>query len=419
MHASIQFYTVRRSSSPPLLKPTLRNNPATNSTVHLSRSGPRPLPRPSIFIAARPSPAPALNDVARRPVPTMARLPPLVTTAFGLLYSASFSVWISFVTVFLVDGVIAFAVCIWRLLKLNHRVLVDFCSAVLRTWFSVFMGHLEHFGGLNLVITGDSFYPAEAALVVCNHRSWADTIVLYSLARQVRMHGDVKFLAKRSLLVFPVYGFAGWILDVVIFIKRQSDSAGRQMTKVFSSLTDPRRKQAPYWLINYLEGTRFTLQKLKAAHDFAKKRDLKVLDQVLQPRTKGFISTVHALRGSAKAVYDVTIGYQESEKREIRPSFQQMYFTPPITERIIHVHQRRIPLDQVPQDDEELKKWIYTLYEQKDELLRGFRERGKFEGRPMRWNRMTWAFWIQCQVITYGAFLSFMYCAYWVSCAIR
>lgn len=226
------------------------------------------------------------------------------------------------------------------------------------------------------------------------------------------MHGDVKFLAKRSLLVFPVYGFAGWILDVVIFIKRQSDSAAQRMTRVFSSLTDPRRKKAPYWLINYLEGTRFTHEKLKAAHDFAKKRDLRVLDHVLQPRTKGFISTVHALRGSAKAVYDVTIGYQESDEKEMQPTFKQMYFTPPISKRVIHVHQRRIPLDQVPQDDEELKKWVYRLYEQKDDLLRGFRENGKFDGRPMRWNRMTWGFWIRCQLITYGAFFISIYGAY-------
>ncbi|CDF33845.1 Lysophosphatidic acid acyltransferase [Chondrus crispus] len=349
----------------------------------------------------------------------MTRLTPPLTLAIGLLYSLSFSVWISCVTAFLVDIVVALTVITSRTLKVSHRALVGFCSSVLRTWFSVFMGHLEHFGGITLVMTGDSFCPNESALLVCNHRSWADTIVLYSLARQVRMHGDVKFLAKRSLLVFPIYGFAGWILDVVIFIKRESDSAAQRMTKVFSSLTDPRRERAPYWLINYLEGTRFTRAKLRAAQDFAKKRDLKTLDHVLQPRTKGFIATVHALRGSAKAVYDVTIGYQESDKKHMDPTFPQMYFTPSLAERIIHVHQRRIPLDQIPQDEEELKRWVYKLYEQKDDFLRGFREKGHFDGRPMRWNRMTWMYWVRCQVITYGLFLFFLYCALRLVSAVR
>lgn len=342
----------------------------------------------------------------------MASVPAKLFTILGVLYSTLFSFQISVVSAVLVNILASIIVTLWRLLKLNSRTLASFCSIILRVWFSIFMGHLEHFGRMTIVLSGDAFCPNETALVICNHRSWADTVVIYSLARQVRMHGDVKFLAKQSLLLFPVYGFAGWILDVVIFIRRQSGSAGRSMTKAFSSLTDPGRESAPYWLINYLEGTRFTIQKLHAAHDFAKKRDLKPLYEVLQPRTKGFISTVNALRGNAEAVYDITIGYQQSEKRELCPSFRQMYWTPGINNRIIHVHQRRIPLEDVPQDEEELRKWIYTLYEQKDELLRGFRETGKFNGRPMRWNRMTLGFWLGCQVIVYAIFLSVVYAVY-------
>lgn len=332
----------------------------------------------------------------------------------GVLYSSTFSATISVVTLFFVDTFVGLVVAVFRLLRVNHRRLAKFCSTILRLWFSIFMGHLEHFGRLTIVLTGDAFFPNEAALVVCNHRSWLDTIILYSLARQVRMHGDVKFLAKRSLLAFPVFGFAGWILDVTIFIKRQSSSAGRRMGKMFSSLTDPRRDRLPYWLINYLEGTRFTVKKRNDALVFAKKRDLKHLHHVLQPRTKGFIATVHALRGNAQVVYDVTIGYNEDNFHEISPSFNEMYFTPSRTDRIIHVHQRRIPLSTVPHDEEELRKWIYTLYEQKDELLSEFREKGSFPGRPMRWNRMSLIYWIRCQVIVYSLCIFFVYISYQV-----
>lgn len=332
--------------------------------------------------------------------------------AAGSLYTAFFSLFISIVTAILVDGVFGLTVSAWSVLKLNHRALIHLYSSVLRRWFSIFVGHLEHFSRVTIVLTGDAFHPNESALVVCNHRSWADTIVLYSLARQVRMHGDVKFLAKRSLLVFPVYGFAGWLLDVVIFIKRQSTSAGRHLNMVYSRLTDPRRRQAPYWLISYLEGTRFTREKREKAIEFAKKRDLKVLEEVLQPRTKGFISTVGALRGHVHAVYDITIGYTQSEDGDIDPTFQQMYLTPSKKDRLIHVHQRRIPLSELPRDEEDLKNWVYRLYEQKDELLKSFREKGKFEGSSMRWNRMTWAYWIQCQAILYGAFGLTLYTIY-------
>lgn len=342
----------------------------------------------------------------------MASIASKMFTLAGVSYAALFSVFISSVTVVLVDFIIAGYIFLWRQVSSNYKAMANFCSSVLRVWFSIFMGHFEHFGRLTIVLTGDAFYANETALVVCNHRSWADTVVLYSLARQVRMHGDVKFLAKRSLLAFPVYGFAGWILDVVIFIKRQSSSAGRRMGNLFSNLTDPRRGRAPYWLINYLEGTRFTEEKRRVAQEFAKKRDLKVLDHLLQPRTKGFISTVHALRGHAGAVYDITIGYQESEKREMHPSFTEMYFVPSRTDRVIHVHQRRIPLSEVPDDNEQLKKWIYKLYEQKDQLLAGFRQNGKFNGRPMRWNRMTWGFWLGCQATFYCSFVLLVFLAF-------
>ncbi|CAN8072603.1 unnamed protein product [Agarophyton chilense] len=332
--------------------------------------------------------------------------------ALGSVYTAFFSLLISVVTVILVNGVIGLTVTAMRILRLNHQAMIHISRSVLRTWFSIFMGHLEIFGRLTLVSTGDDFRPNESALVVCNHRSWADTVVIYSLARQVRMHGDVKFLAKRSLLVFPVYGFAGWVLDVVIFIRRQSVSAGRRLNKMFSSLTDPRRQHVPFWLISYLEGTRFTNAKREEAVQFAKNRDLKVLDEVLQPRTKGFVSTVRALRTDAQAVYDITIGYSQLDSGEMNPTFKQMYGTPSRKDRLIHVHQRRIPMSELPQDDEELKKWVYRLYEQKDDLLKGFRKNGKFDGRPMRWNRMTWSYWLWCQAVVYGAFGLTLYALY-------
>lgn len=342
----------------------------------------------------------------------MARIKPRLFQLAGLCYCTIFSTAISVVTITFVNGILGFPILLLRLVHFNRRVLADFCSAVLRVWFSIFMGHLEHFGRLTIVLTGDSMFANESALVVCNHRSWADTVILYSLARQVRMHGDLKFLAKRSLLAFPIYGFAGWVLDVVIFIKRQSQSAGRRMGKMFSALVDPRRGNHPYWVISYLEGTRFTEAKRLSALDFARERHLKTLDYLLQPRTKGFVATVHALRHNAQAVYDVTIGYQLADNGRIVPSFSNLYLMLSLTDRIVHVHQRRIPVAELPQEEEKLKQWIYTLYEQKDELLRGFRQNGRFDGRPMRWNRMTLGYWLRCQAIIYGSFLASAYTAY-------
>ncbi len=108
------------------------------------------------------------------------------------------------------------------------------------------------------------------------------------------------------------------------------------------------------------------------------------------------MSSVQALRGTATAIYDITIAYGDDPDAEVSPSFLRTHFTTALSERIVHVHQRRIPIENVPKDDEDAKRWLYKLYEQKDELLDGYYKNEKFDGPPMRWNRMTFAYWFKC-----------------------
>lgn len=220
--------------------------------------------------------------------------------------------------------------------------------------------------------------------------------MLFALARQVGRNGDCKFMAKKSLLLFPVFGLVGAVTDSVVFIQREAKKAGSAMATVCRRLVDPRRRDLPFWLIIFPEGTRRTAKKLSEAQDFAKKRDLRSLDHILQPRTKGFVSMSKALRDTADAVYDVTIAYGTKSDEEVKPSFLSLYFTAALGERVIHVHQRRIPMERVPEDEERAKKWLYKLYEQKDALLDGYYKNGKFQGEPMRWNKITVAHWARC-----------------------
>lgn len=311
----------------------------------------------------------------------------------------------------LMVGVVGTVVLLARILGVPFRAVVDFRAALLRRWFSLFMGHEEHFGGLTIKLTGDVLRAEDTAIIVCTHRTWIDTLVLYSLARQVGRHGDVKFLAKRSLIFFPVFGLVGFVLDSVVFIQRTASRAGSSLSAIFNRLTDARRGGAPFWMIIYAEGTRRTPEKLAAAQGFAKKRDLAPLRHVLQPRTKGFVSTVAALRGVATVVYDITIAYGEDPAAPVDPSFLRMHFTTALQNRVVHVHQRRIPIDTIPKDEEGAKKWLYKLYEQKDELLEGYYKNKKFDGKAMRWNRMTWGYWLTCGAMWMGSCTLFVVAA--------
>ena len=65
----------------------------------------------------------------------------------------------------------------------------------------------------------------------------------------------------------------------------------------------------PFVLAIYPEGTRQTKEKMRKAHEFAKKRGLTQLENLLQPRVKGFRILTNELRQSAQWIIDITTYY--------------------------------------------------------------------------------------------------------------
>jgi lysophosphatidic acid acyltransferase/lysophosphatidylinositol acyltransferase len=63
----------------------------------------------------------------------------------------------------------------------------------------------------------------------------------------------------------------------------------------------------PFWLALFVEGTRFTEAKLKAAQEYAASSELPIPRNVLIPRTKGFVSAVSNMRSFVPAIYDMTV----------------------------------------------------------------------------------------------------------------
>lgn len=307
--------------------------------------------------------------------------------------------------------ILAYTLALLSPLPAPPHPLIAFKSYTLRTWMRIFIGHFEHAARMTLTVTGDPAAPADRAVVISNHRSWYDTVTLYSLARQVGGDGDVKFVAKNSLFWCPVFGFAGWVLDVVIFIAREAARDARVLDDTYAGLSD--RGGWPFWLISYLEGTRRTRKKLAEAQAFARNRGLRPLQHVLQPRTKGFLTAVKALRGTATAVYDITLGYQEDRtaERDVSPDFLTALLVPTKTDSVIAVHQRRFDLADVPEGDEELKAWVYKLFEEKDKLLDEFYRTGKFPGRRVKWERMPMSTFLRAHASFWAIFFLGLYAA--------
>lgn len=73
----------------------------------------------------------------------------------------------------------------------------------------------------------------------------------------------------------------------------------------------------------------------------------------------------------ASAVYDLTIGYKER-----CPLFiNNLYGTDPSE---VHMHVRRIPVCDIPESEEDMSKWLFDLFHQKDQMLALFSKTGSF-----------------------------------------
>jgi len=176
-------------------------------------------------------------------------------------------------------------------------------------------------------------------------------------------------------------------LLVFIFLKRNWNKDLQNINKTFQNLID---NKSPFWLMSHLEGTRMNPSKLKESQDFAKKKDLPILENVLLPRTKGFISTVQGLRKHSDAIYDFTIAYLNKDTGDFvhtkGPGLMSICARNPRSS--VHIYVRRYPMSSVPQSEEELNAWCIQVWKEKDDLLKYFDQHKTFE-KPLNYPRYT------------------------------
>jgi 1-acyl-sn-glycerol-3-phosphate acyltransferase len=71
--------------------------------------------------------------------------------------------------------------------------------------------------------------PGQGALVLCNHRSWLDPMVLLAWT-------SANGLSKREILYLPVIGFYGWLTGAVYFDRRSKAGRARAREEVLHLL---------------------------------------------------------------------------------------------------------------------------------------------------------------------------------------
>jgi len=218
-----------------------------------------------------------------------------------------------------------------------------------------------------ITYSGDILPNGESAIVLANHRSYVDFYLVHGLGLKKKQLPNIKYFLKDSLKYLPAFGWGMYFMRM-IFVKRDWTSDKKRIEETFSEI---KKLDNDYWIVSYLEGSRITPEKLKASQEFSKKRGYPILDNVLIPRTKGFIATLHSFRDTkVKYVYDLTLVYgHEKRGYGVYPSIPRIFMGRIDTGYRFHIHIKRIPISSIPDDDEEITKWCINLYKEKNDFL--------------------------------------------------
>ena len=202
-------------------------------------------------------------------------------------------------------------------------------------WISINNFVLDAFQTLDIEVIGLEELDQRAwYLVVANHQSWTDIMILQRVFnRRIPM---LKFFIKQELIYAPVIGIAWWVLDFPIMkrysastLKKKPHLRGKDLETTKRSCE--RFKLTPVSVLNFLEGTRFSQAKKTSSNS--------PFEYLLKPKSGGAAMVLDALSDHLSQILDVTLIYETKT-----PSFIE--FLMGHKPRII-VHVDAIPTSEV------------------------------------------------------------------------
>ena len=222
------------------------------------------------------------------------------------------------------------------------------CAAAMASALKVVRVQVE-FASESPPLRRDAWY-----LLVCNHQSWADILVLVFAFRG--RTPPFKFFTKRALIWLPLIGVALWLLDFP-YVRRhgserlRANPALREQDQRTVSEVCAVIRERPTSVLNFLEGTRFTPAKRQAQDSPYR--------TLLRPKVGGLMFVRDGLADQLRAVVDTTIHYPGGA-----PGF--WHFLCGRCPRCV-VHTRALPPPQGDRDA--LRKWVDALWAEKDAHL--------------------------------------------------
>ncbi|MBW1777733.1 MAG: acyltransferase [Deltaproteobacteria bacterium] len=247
----------------------------------------------------------------------------------------------------------------WR--KICSRML----TAVANGWIWINSLNMTTIQRVRLDVTGvEGLDPNKWYLVLCNHQSWTDILVLQKVF--FRKIPFLKFFVKKELIWFPVMGQVWWALDMP-FMKRYSAAFLEKHPHLKGKDLEATRKACekfktiPISIMIFVEGTRFT--------DAKHRKQGSPFKHLLKPRAGGIAFVLAVLGDRLNDILNVTIVYPGVPK-----SFWA-FLSGKIREVKVKVESLPVPkefLGDYLQDTEyreRFQQWVNALWEEKDRTM--------------------------------------------------
>ena len=213
-------------------------------------------------------------------------------------------------------------------------------------------------------------------LLVCNHHSWADIVVLCVLFRKhIPMN---KYFLKQQLAWVPFIGLACWALDMP-FMKRYSrayllrhpERRGKDVETTRRSCEKFRAH--PTTIVNFVEGSRFTEEKRQQTHS--------PYQHLLPPKAAGIAMALNVLGSQFDKLLNVTLCYPENDRT---PFFDMLIGK--LTRIVVRVDMQ--PIQEELHGDyvndkgfkRRFQRWLNTLWSEKDVLIEEIKAETKNAG---------------------------------------
>ncbi|VDK88295.1 unnamed protein product, partial [Litomosoides sigmodontis] len=218
--------------------------------------------------------------------------------------------------------------------------------------------------GVKFKITGDMIDYDQPAIIIMNHRTRLDWMYFWVALFKINpwLLISSKIALKAELRRIPAAGF-GMEANQFIFLDRKIETDKERISESIHYYSSVGHN---YQILLFPEGTDKTPYTTTKSNLYAKKNGLKQLNNLIYPRSAGFIHFVNEMRrhNYIECIYDVTIAYPVNIVQS-----EVSVIVNGRTPQEVLFHIERIDLSSIPLESHAIAQWMNELWIAKDEKL--------------------------------------------------